>query len=180
MSWSIAAEQIPVFESKSHSLGWIGTEPSQIGRSSWKPLITIGRCSLPRKPLMNTCVSTWGFSCLRLQCELCRQWTWLITYFAIVLLFHKFAPLSLEWLKYKKSFHCYLLVIPSRSDVTRVIGLSKVVHAMLNGLERFFGADAVVVIVSKVRVHDKVGSVYEALWKQEEEQEPHLVSKLQR
>lgn len=51
---------------------------------------------------------------------------------------------------------------------------------MLNGLERFFGADAVVVIVSKVRVHDKVGSVYEALWKQEEEQEPHLVSKLQR
>ena len=71
-------------------------------------------------------------------------------------------------------------MIPSRSDVTRVIGLSKVVHAMLNGLERFFGADAVVVIVSKVRVHDKVGSVYEALWKQEEEQEPHLVSKLQR
>ena len=71
-------------------------------------------------------------------------------------------------------------MIPSRSDVTRVIGLSKVVHAMLNGLERFFGADAVVVIVSKVRVHDEGGSVYEALWKQEEKQEPHLVSKLQR
>ena len=51
---------------------------------------------------------------------------------------------------------------------------------MLNGLERFFGANAVVVIVSKVRVHDEVGSVYEALWKQEEKQEPHLVSKLQR
>ena len=55
-------------------------------------------------------------------------------------------------------------MIPSRSDVTRVPGLSKVVHAMLNGLEGFFGADAVVVIVSKVRVHDEVGSVYEALW----------------
>ena len=71
-------------------------------------------------------------------------------------------------------------MIPSRSDVTRVTRLSKIVHAMLNGLEGFFGADAVVAIVSKVRVHDKVGSVYEALWKQEEEQEPHLVSKLQR
>ena len=68
---------------------------------------------------------------------------------------------------YKKSFHCYLLVIPSRSDVTRVPGLSKVVHAMLNGLEGFFGADAVVAMVSKIRVHDEVGSVYEALWKQE-------------
>ena len=51
---------------------------------------------------------------------------------------------------------------------------------MLNGLEGFFGADAVVAIVSMVRVHDKVGSVYEAPWKQEEKQEPHLVSKLQR
>ena len=67
-------------------------------------------------------------------------------------------------MSYKKSFHCYLLMIPSRSDVTRITRLSKVVHAMLNGLERFFGADAVVVIVSKVRVHDEVGSVYEALW----------------
>ena len=59
-------------------------------------------------------------------------------------------------------------MIPSRSDVTRVPRLSKVVHTMLNGLEGFFGAHAVVVIVSKVRVHDEVGSVYEALWKQEE------------
>ena len=61
-------------------------------------------------------------------------------------------------------FSVYLLMIPSRSDVTRVPGLSKVVHAMLNGLEGFFGADAVVVIVSKVRVHDEIGSVYEVLW----------------
>merc|ERR1719309_1369560 len=53
ISSPIGAEHMPVFESKSHVWGSIGTVPSQMGLSSSSPIILKGFSAVPLSPLMS-------------------------------------------------------------------------------------------------------------------------------